>query len=162
MNKQEASGEVGALPPVESSASTAENGASQGVDSVPATRRTTLRPPNLDGVPVPGGKSHTQRKLVYEVFWQCPHLTGADVRAVARYAALSLRFMRGERRLRELGETTVAGDPRKLAAEQRFLAAELRQHEAALGITAASRASLGVDLGRMADLAALMAGRGER
>ena len=162
MNKQEVSDEARAAPPVNSSASASQNGASQGADGVPATRRTALRPPNLDGVPVPGGKSHTQRKLVYEVFWQCPHLTGADVRAVARYAALSLRFMRAERRLRELGETTAAGDPRKLAAEQRFLAAELRQHEAALGITAASRASLGVDLGKMQDLASLMARRGER
>ena len=103
-----------------------------------------------------------QRKLVYEVFRLSPHLTGADVRAVARYAALSRRFMRGERRLAKLGDTTAAGDPRKLAAEQRSLAAELRQHEAALGITAASRAALGVNVGRMQDLAAMMAKRSER
>lgn len=142
--------------------STSQDGSSQGVDTPPAIRRVSIRPSNLDGVPVPGGKSHTLRKFVYQVFRLSPHLCGPDVIAVARYAALSLRFMRGERRLAKLGETTAAGEPRKLASEQRFLAAELRMHEAALGITAASRAALGVNVVRMQDLASLMAGRPQR
>ena len=131
----------------------------QGVEGTAITQRALQRPPNLGATPIPGGKNVTLRKLVYRVYWMCPHLAPADVFAVSRYGALSLRFMRSESRLRALGELTQAGDPRKLLPEQRGLAAELRQHESALGITASARASLGVDVGRMRamDLASLMA-----
>lgn len=123
--------------------------ASVGVEREPTTRRRMVRPENLDGVAIPGGKAHTLRRFVYDVYEQCPHLGPADVRAVARYGALSLRFMRGERRLRELGDLTLAGDPRKLVAEQRALSGELSRLERDLGITIGARAALGVSVGQM-------------
>ncbi len=119
-----------------------------GVEREPTTRRRMVRPENLDGVAIPGGRTSTLRRVVFDVYSQCPHLGPADVRAVARYAALSLRFMRGERRLRELGDLTQAGDPRKLVAEQRALSGELSRLERDLGVTVSARAGLGLDVAR--------------
>ena len=105
------------------------------------TSRKTARPTNLGAVSVPGGRSQAVRKLVYQVYEEFPHLSTGDVRAVARYAVLSQRFTRGERQLQARARTTGDGEWQSLVLEQRALAAELRRHEAALGTTAAPRAS---------------------
>ena len=105
------------------------------------TSRKTARPANLGAVPIPGGRSQALRKLVYQVYEEFPHLNTGDVRAVARYAILTQRFTRGERQLQTRARTIGDGERQSLVLEQRALAAELRRHEAALGITAAPRAS---------------------
>ena len=101
--------------------------------------RRSERPANLEGVIVPGGTSHAVRRLVYQMYAQWPHLGPADVHAVARYAALTERFTKGERRLRKLEKAAQEFTAQALAAEQRALASELRQHEVTLGITATAR-----------------------
>lgn len=105
------------------------------------TSRKTARPANLGAVPIPGGRSQALRKLVYQVYEEFPHLSTGDIRAVARYAILTQRFTRGERQLQARARSTGNGEWQSLVLEQRALAAELRRHEAALGITAAPRAS---------------------
>ena len=105
------------------------------------TSRKTARPANLGAVPIPGGRSQALRKLVYQVYEEFPHLSTGDIRAVARYAILTQRFTRGERQLQARARSTGNGEWQSLVLEQRSLAAELRRHEAALGITAAPRAS---------------------
>ncbi len=104
------------------------------------TSRKTARPANLGAVPIPGGRSQALRKLVYQVYEEFPHLNTGDVRAVARYAILTQRFTRGERQLQTRARKIGDGERQSLVLEQRALAAELRRHEAALGITAAPRA----------------------
>ena len=105
------------------------------------TSHKSARPTNLGAVPIPGGRSQAVRKLVYQVYEDFPHLVAGDVRAVARYAVLSQRFTRGERQLPARARMTGDSERQSLLLEQRALAAELRRHEAALGITAAPRAS---------------------
>ena len=110
-----------------------------GLPTMPArpTPAQAKRPANLGGSPIPGGRSQPIRKLVYQLYAKHPHLGPSDLQTVARYALLSQRFMRGERRAAR--QDAAANDQQWLlfAAEQRELAAELRQHEAALGFTAA-------------------------
>lgn len=96
-----------------------------------------FRPANLGEAPIPGGRSRRVRRLVYQVYEQCPHLGPTDLQAVVRYVLLTERFLQGERRLREFPDPQFA---RYAAAEQRELAAELREHELALGITTEARA----------------------
>ena len=112
-----------------------------GVEREWVASRKTARPANLGPAPIPGGRSQAVRKLVYQVYEEFPHLGTGDVRAVARYAVLTQRFTRGERQLQARARTTGDGEWQSLILEQRALAAELRRHEAALGITAAPRAS---------------------
>ncbi|MEX1252919.1 MAG: J domain-containing protein [Dehalococcoidia bacterium] len=106
-----------------------------------ATRvpRQIARPENLGEVLIPRGTARGVRKLVYQVYEQCPHLGPADVRAVTRYAFLSQRFLECERQLSRLEEAEQADEALRTAAEQRALAAELRLHEAALGMSSISR-----------------------
>jgi hypothetical protein len=101
--------------------------------------RQIVRPENLGEVLIPRGTARGVRKLVYQVYEQCPHLGPADVRAVTRYALLTQRFLECERELSRLNEAERAEDALRTASEQRALAAELRLHEAALGISSNSR-----------------------
>ncbi len=101
--------------------------------------RQLARPENLGDVLIPRGTSRNARKLVYQIYDQCPHLGPADARAVTRYAMLSQRFMDGERQLHVMEEEGRSEEALQLAGEQRALAAELRLHEAALNITAVAR-----------------------
>ena len=105
------------------------------------TAGKTARPANLGAVAIPGGRSQALRKVVYQVYEEFPHLSTGDVRAVARYAVLTKRFTRGERQLQARARATGDVTWQSLILEQRALAAELRRHEAALGITAAPKAS---------------------
>ena len=96
--------------------------------------RRLERPANLEGAHIPGGSSQGVRKLVHQIYAQYLHLGPGDVQAVARYALLTQRFIRAER---SLGTGYAGSDDAwwHLAAEQRTLATELRQHEVALGMT---------------------------
>ena len=123
-------------------------------------RRADVRPEALRGVRIPA-RTRQGRRWVYRLFTACPWLALPDVPAAARLGDLYAAISRVSARLDRDGLTTASGDPRKLLAEWRALLAEARAHEAALGITAAARASLGVNVGKMADLAALLAGRNE-
>ena len=107
----------------------------------PSAPRQIVRPENLGEVLIPRGTGRGARKLVYQVYEQCPHLGPADVRAVTRYALLSQRFLECQRQLSRLEEAERAEEALRTAAEQRALAAELRLHEAALGISSIARSS---------------------
>lgn len=96
----------------------------------------TQRPANLGGSPIPGGRSQPIRKLVYQLYAKHPHLDPSDLQTVARYALLSRRFMRGERRAARQDAATNDQQWLQFAAEQRELAAELRRHEMLLGLGA--------------------------
>lgn len=98
------------------------------------------RPTNVGGGVIPGGRSQAVRRVVYQIYAQYPHLGPGDLQAVARYAMLSQRFLRTEQRLRRLKADTPETDAHNLAVEQRTLAAELRRHEASLGIASGARA----------------------
>ncbi len=86
--------------------------------------------------------------------------TPGDIHALTRWAHLFEVWRRMAARLDRDGFLRQDGDPKKLLAEWRALSAELSRLEAALGITAAARAALGVDVARMRDLAGAMADRG--
>lgn len=125
---------------------------------------TTMRPEPLRGVRVPS-RSMPARRLVVQLYEACPHLSRADLWTAVRWAELSLKFRRLSEYLDmqpEGGVVRMDGEPRKALSEFRQLADAISRHEQALGVSAAARASLGVNVGRMADLAALMAGRGEQ
>lgn len=111
----------------------------------PSVPRQIVRPENLGEVLIPRGTARGVRKLVYQVYEQCPHLGPADVRAVTRYALLSQRFLECERQLSRLDEAERAEDGLQTAAEQRALAAELRLHEAALGMSSIARSPHGAN-----------------
>ena len=88
------------------------------------------------------------RRMVGELYSRCPHLTGADVYATARLCHLYRKIERLGRDLEVRGLFRADGDPRKAIGEWRQLLAEARGHEAALGITAAARAAMGVDIAK--------------
>lgn len=121
------------------------------------------RPPALVGVAIPS-RNGTIRRRVIALYRECSWLTGADVSAAVRWAVLGEKF----RRLAELldrspegGVVKVSGgdlEPRKALAELRALSGEMTKLEAALGITASARAALGVNAGRLKDLAEAMSG----
>ncbi len=121
----------------------------------------TERPLVLVGIRIPSANENV-RQLVVRVYQDSPHLQRADLLAVVRYAALTWKFRRLSEMLDRLPEGGVVkiskGDlePRKAVSELRALAGELLRHEAALGITANSRAALGIDLVRGHSLAELM------
>lgn len=106
------------------------------------------RPPALQNVAVPS-RDRSVRRTVVDLFERCPHLTEADVYAAARLCHLYRKIERIGKDLQDRGLFKADGDPRKAISEWRQLMAEARAHEAALGITAAARAALGVDISRM-------------
>jgi len=105
--------------------------------------RKLERPANLGDAAIPGGRSHALRKLVYDIYGQFPQLGPAHIAAVARYAMLTQRFIRGERQLLHPADGNPDDAWLQLITEQRELAAELRRQEAALGITPAAPSSGG-------------------
>ncbi len=133
---------VPAVPPVNGSRSVAHAG----------------RPDGLIGVAIPS-RNRSVRRRVLALYQVCEWLTAADVSAATRWAVLGEKF----RRLAEVldglpAEAAVVKissadlEPRKALGELRALSGEMTKLEAALGITAASRAALGVDVGRMRNL----------
>lgn len=118
------------------------------------------RPDVLIGVKIPT-RNRQARRLVTTAFRECSWLGRSDLPAMTRLAELYVAIRRIAERLDRGGYTKADGDPRKLLGEWRTLMAEARQHEAALGLTAAARASLGVDLARGFDLARAMSERTE-
>lgn len=127
--------------------------------SAPAKRG---RPPVLADVPIPGGKALAPRvrTAIYGLFWECGWLTPADLPAVTRWARLSDMFNRLAALADKLLPVKVSakGDdaqPRTAWAELRALDTRITALEAVLGVTAAARAALGLDVGELkrADLA---------
>ena len=136
-------------------ASTAENA---------LTAITPARPAVLRRFPIPS-KSMPVRRLVVKLYETSPHLARSDVWTAIRWATMTLKFQSLAAymdKLAEGGTVRADGEPRKLLTELRALADSISRHEQALGVSAASRAALGVDILRGADLASLMAARGER
>ncbi len=109
------------------------------------------RPPGLQDVAIPS-RDRSVRRMVVGLFERCPHLSEADVYAAARLCHLYRKIERIGKDLQDRGLFKADGDPRKAISEWRQLMAEARAHEAALGITAAARAALGVDVGKMRSL----------
>lgn len=106
------------------------------------------RPSGLQGVAIPS-RDRSVRRMVVGLYERCPHLSEADVYAAARLCHLYRKIERIGKDLQDRGLFKADGDPRKAISEWRQLMAEARAHEAALGITAAARAALGVDISRM-------------
>lgn len=104
-------------------------------------------------------RNATVRRRVVDLYRECSWLTGADLPAAARWGTLTEKFRRLAQfldRLPEGGVVRVAkGDvlPYKALETLLRLNAEITKLEAALGVTAAARAGLGVDLTRMRKLA---------
>lgn len=119
------------------------------------------RPPGLEGVAIPS-RNRTIRRRVFALYWECNWLAGGDISAAVRWAVLGEKF----RRLAELLDRFPEGgvvrvsvadlEPRKALGELRAISGEMSRLETALGLTAAARASLGVNLTHMKDLAAAM------
>ena len=105
------------------------------------------RPSALVGVAIPS-RDRTVRRMVVDLYTRCPHLTAADIYAAARACHLYRKIERLGRDLEDRGLFRADGDPRKAIGEWRQLMAEARAHEAALGITAAARAAMGVDIAK--------------
>ena len=139
-----------------SSASASQNGS--------GSVKIVARPAALVGVRIPS-RNENARSLVVRVYEENPHLQRADLWAVTRYAELSWKFRRLAERMERMedgGLVRSDGEPRKLLAELRSLSDTLLRHERDLGITASSRAALGVNVTRLRDLAAAMADGGQR
>lgn len=132
----------------ESRAVVADNGA----DAVAVTDR----PDGLIGVAIPS-RNRTIRRRVTALYRECEWLTGADVAAATRWAVLGDKFRRLaevlDRLPNEAAVVKVSKDadlePRRALGELRALSGELTKLENSLGLTAAARAALGVDVGRM-------------
>ena len=121
------------------------------------------RPLVLQGRRIPS-RNATARRHVIALYREATWLTGADLPAAVRWATLTVKFGRLAEALDRLpdgGVVKADGDPRKALGELRALSGEITKLEAALGITAAARAALGVNVARMGDLAELMAGGGD-
>ncbi len=136
--------------------------AARAVSLMPTSRSdrrvTEARPPALVGHRI-GTRNPTVRRLVVGLFTECPWLSRADLPAAVRWGVLSEKFRRLAAvldRLPDGGVITVQGDPRKALGELRALSGEITRLEQALGITAAARAALGVNVARL-DLASAMA-----
>jgi len=153
---------TGPVPPV-----AAEDGAGLVPVSAPsagAGAAPEARPPALVGRRIPSRNSRV-RRLVVALYFEASWLAGADLPAAVRWATLSEKFRRLAQHLDNLpegGVVKVDGDPRKALGELRALSGEITRLENALGITAAPRAGLGVNLGRMEDLAVSMSRRAGR
>ena len=112
----------------------------------------------LEGVRIPS-RNREVRRLVVSIYVECSHLGLQDLRAVTRYADLSNKYRRLAEHLDATDVVKSDGEVRKALDSLRALAGELRLTEGSLGVTAASRASLGLTVGKMQDLASLMANR---
>ncbi len=75
--------------------------------------------------------------------------TPGDLYALTRWAALYEKWRSIGERLDRDGDLRADGEPKKLLAEWRALSDTLSRLEAQLGITAASRAALGVNIGEL-------------
>jgi hypothetical protein len=102
----------------------------------------------LTGIRIPS-RNVNARNLTAAIYEANPHLTRADLFAVVRYAELCWKFRRLAEYMERLPESGVVrqdAEPRKLLAELRATADVLLRHEAALAITSAARAGLGLDI----------------
>ena len=120
---------------------------------------TESRPAVLVGVRIPS-RNPTVRRNVVALFGECSWLSRADLPAAVRWGTLTEKFRRLAQLLDGLpegGVVTIAGEPRKALGELRALSGELSRLESALGITAAARAALGVNVMLAQDLATAMA-----
>ena len=115
--------------------------------------KISARPPALVGVRIPS-RSENVRQLVVRVYEENLHLHRADLWAVTRYAELSWKFRRLSELIDRMEDGNGAGylrkdmEPRRVLSELRALSGELLRHEGALGITAAARAAMGVDIAK--------------
>jgi len=129
------------------SPSLAHGGVSKGDGKAP-------RPPALQDRRIPSRNATVRRRAV-DLYRECSWLTGADLPAAVRWGTLTEKFRRLAQFLDRLPEggvvRVVAGDvvPYKALEALLRLNAEITKLEAALGITAAARAGLGVDVGRI-------------
>ena len=133
------------------------------IAAIGGASRSAARPPALQGVRIPS-RNATVRRYVAGLYEACSWLTVADLPAATRWAHLFDRFRRRAEILDRLPVVRVSGDdaePRKLDKEQRDTSGALDRLESALAITAAARASLGLNVGRMRDLASAMSEGGE-
>ena len=123
---------------------------------------TESRPEVLVGVRIPS-RNATVRRNVVALFGECSWLSRADLPAAVRWGTLTEKFRRLAQlldRFPEGGVVKVTGgdlEPRKALGELRALSGELSKLEGQLGLTAAARAVLGVNVTRLQDLAAVMA-----
>ena len=110
-------------------------------------------------------RNATVRRHVVDLYWVCSWLTGADLAAATRWGTLSVKFRRLAEFLDRLPEGGVVradkGDVKAYKALETLLRlnAEITKLEAALGVTAAARSALGLNVMRMGDLASAMAGQ---
>lgn len=118
------------------------------------------RPPALVGAVLPG-RDRNIRKKAMRLFFEHPHLSLGDWRAAYRYVELADRLIpRLFDNLHSNGMFAASGDPRKANETLRGYMGEARAHEKDLGLTAGARASLGLTVGRMRDLASAMSEEG--
>ena len=118
--------------------------AANGSGPVPSKRRRS---------PIPHRNPTVRRRVREMVDVLGYEATTGDVYALTRWAHLYEKWRSIGERLDRDGDLKKDGDPKKLLGEWRALSDTLSRLEAALGITAAARASLGVDVGRMRKLA---------
>lgn len=148
-----------ALPSVTPAIGSRDMSPSAEIGAVGGASRSADRPPALQGQRIPS-RNATVRRYVVTLYEACSWLSVADLPAATRWAHLFDRFRRRASILDRLPVAKISSDdaePRKLDAEQRATSTAMDRIEAALGITAASRAALGVNVHRMADLASAMA-----
>ena len=123
--------------------------------------KIAARPVVLVGVRIPS-RNENARQLVVRVYEENAHLLRADLWAVTRYAELSWKFRRLSELIDRMEDGNGAGylrkdqEPRRVLSELRALSGELLRHEAALAVTAAARAAMGVDIVRGAGFAVQM------
>lgn len=144
---------IGSRPPAAGDGATASGAADDTAVAVaaadsPQERVADQRPATLEGVRIPS-RNRQARRLVVTLFSECAWLARPDLPAVARLCELYVVIRRIAERLDRDGLLKKDGEGKRLIGEWRGLMAEARAHEAALGITVAARAQLGVDLGRM-------------
>ena len=115
--------------------------------------KIAARPAALVGVRIPS-RNENARSLVVGIYQENPHLRRADLWAVTRYAELSWKFRRLSELIDRMEDGNGAGylrkdhEPRRVLSELRALSGELLRHEAALAVTAAARAAMGVDIAK--------------
>ena len=113
----------------------------------------------LDGVRIPGKQPATIRRRIHAVYDQHPWLQPGDLNAVVRYVRIMDRFLRKVAYLDRLPPVKTDGldvAERKLDAALRSDNTELSRLEHQLGLTARSRAELGLDVAKGLTLAELM------
>ena len=116
---------------------------------------TSDRPPALVGVPIPG-RDRTIRRMVVQLYREIGHLPAASRGVVASYC----RSLRGAERVYERWRRSDFSPGRDADLFMKATA-EVRQLAAVLGLTPVAIAHLGVDLGKMRDLASAMSEEGD-